>query len=182
MEKADMILSRVREPGVERHRKQITATDLEDMAALCHFRISEREACAYLSINYPAWLNWKTKHKHNEKWQTLLEKLRCSRLAGAFKHIQNAQKDDWRAADAILKLVSPERYRDVQNIDVTVAPVFNMEAFMRAAAKVYGPPAKPALAATAQPLQIIGPQPEQIMDRTEKPARAASPEAVAEWR
>jgi hypothetical protein len=135
--------------------RRITADDVEQVAKLVAARLNEREATELLGIGHQQWRSWKSRHQHSEEFETLLARVTAAKLDAHLRNIASFEPLDWRASAHLLKIADQTRFGDrpATDFNVNVLPAFNLESFMKAAAKVYGT-TKPALETTAQPLQI----------------------------
>jgi len=134
--------TRVREQTevtTKRRRHFLTLADAEAIASLCAKRASESEACAVLGISRSTWGHWKAKPKNAEKFEGVLSRIRGEKIKAHLDNIEEFSKKDWRASEAYLEKVMPDRYSNRALIETSPPAVqVNVSLFADRAALVYG--------------------------------------------
>jgi len=141
----------------KRAARAFTIQDAEAIAELTAKGLNESEACSRLQLNKDSWFNWK--HRNPDKSGELITRIRANRLANLLSEIETASRGDaergirhdWRAADRLLAITSPERFGKAQESTQPV-PIVNiavLDSLSRLVYSVESPPAQPmALPAT----------------------------------
>ena len=106
-------------------RRKITLDDMREVAKMVVYRMTETEACLQLDIQPKHWFSWKNKAKRMGKFEEIMTRIRGARLAGNLEQIKKAAegkdgvRHDWRAADRLNAVISPDRYAQAQAGNVT---------------------------------------------------------------
>ena len=111
--------------------RKITLKDVRDIADLVAKRITETGACLMLDIEPRRWFRFKQRAKNQEKFDTLVHRIREQKLNDCIESIDKAGDDadimvgdkvitkrgDWRAkAWMVERAIAPDRFGDRQNV------------------------------------------------------------------
>jgi len=143
----------------KRAARAFTIHDAEAIAELTAKGLNESEACSRLQLKKESWFNWK--HRNPDKSSELITRIRANRLANLLGEIETAAKGDaergirhdWRAADRLLAITSPERFGRTQE-SAPPAPMVNiavLDSLSRLVYSVDSPPAQPMALPAAEP-------------------------------
>jgi hypothetical protein len=133
--------SRVISLPIKRRKRALTLADAEAVAALVAKRASECEACAFLGIPISTWAHFKMKNRNSALFIETLDRLKAAKIEAHLSNIEAFSAKDWRASEAYLEKVMPERFSAKAAVNVvTVAPVADMDTLRKLAETIYGEP------------------------------------------
>jgi len=131
--------------------------------------MTQAEACRRLGVDPRVWLNWKHKHKRNEKYEALFEEFRAMNIEALMSRIYKSAEGidlkfpDWRAALAALRVLDPTRFGDKAVTDeLSRQPIVSVTILQALAAQVYGIEPKALASVSGKPatdvLALPGPK------------------------
>jgi hypothetical protein len=149
--------------------RKIDLADVESIARLCALRLTEKDACAHLGINYEAWRNWKCLNKERTlAFNDAIARVKAAKLEAIVAVIDEAKDrtgaPDWRAkawlAEKVFAHDSIGRSQQEQSVNVsgTVHHKVDVESSLK---KIYG---------LTEPQQIIDAAEVKQLPETTEPA------------
>lgn len=100
-------------------RRRISQDDVQAIADLCSIRLTEKEACCHVGIDYSTWNSWKNRNGNIGQFAQLLSRVRTAKVQGLVREIERhghgdkkrGIRADWRALDRVLT-ITDQRYSD----------------------------------------------------------------------
>ena len=106
----------IQPPTRNRRRAQISSNDAKAIAGLVAKRLTIAESCECLGIRAKSFYQWKERHQNQAEFEGILTRVRGEYLRANLREMEKAAggkdgvRHDWRAADRLNAIVSPERY------------------------------------------------------------------------
>lgn len=122
---------------VRRRGRKLVLADIEGIAALVGKRASEREACAVLGIPYSTWQHFKAKAHNSVRFEEVLQRIRGEKIKGHLENIEAHAAKDWRASEAYLEKVMPERFSKRATVEPAPAVLINVAVIREAIRRAY---------------------------------------------
>lgn len=151
-------------------KPRITLQDLEAIALYVARGMNETQAVmrhGFFTVRQ--WFNWKSRARRIEKYADAVSRLKAQRIDANLAEIEKASKGigphrpDWRAADRMLSIISPEQFAPktdaAQNNTAVVLTEDSLRGILDRVCRQ-----RQVVTVTSEPVKLLAPGPDKVVE------------------